>query len=143
MAPNLAPPPPPIEAVADEVVEIEEVPADPDAIYDDGDAVIMPAPSADVFKSKPKPAPKPKKTKYTRTLEFKQTIIPIMLTLGAMGLLSAGLPFLVPASSGLATLKEQGMYLGVFAAAGAVFLAFAAMNILQVKSALEAQKRRK
>jgi hypothetical protein len=124
------------------VVE-ESVPADPEAIYDDGDAVIVPAPSPDVFKSKPKPAPKPKKPSYTTTLEFKQTIIPIMLTLGAIGLISAGLPFIVPSGSGLAQLREQGLYLGLFAVAGAMFLAFAGMNVMQVKSALEAQKRQK
>jgi len=131
------------QPVAEQDAEAEEqAPVDPDAIYDDGDAVIVPAPSADVFKSKPKPTPKPK-AHYTQTLEFKQTIIPVMLTLGAIGLITAAMPFIVPANSGLAGLKDQGMFLAMLGGAGLVFLLFAGLNMMQVKSVLEAQKRRK
>jgi hypothetical protein len=133
ITPNLTPPPAPAEP---EASEENEQPADPNAIYDDGDAVIVPAPNADVFKAKAKPTPKPR-THYTQTLEFKRTVIPILLTLGVIALVTAGVPFVSPANSALAALRDAtGILIGL-AVLGVLFLAFAAMNILQVKASLK------
>ena len=107
-------------------------------VFDDDD-MNMPAPSADVFRAKPKAAPKPR-THYTHTLQFKQTIIPVMLTIGVIALISAGIPYLAPAESNLAAMK-QPMFIGVMAAVGVVFLVMGVLNALQVKSSLEAMKK--
>ena len=140
-APNLTPPPV-AEPAPEEASADEETVADPSGIYDDGDAVIVPAPSAEVFRTKPKPTPKPKKH-YTQTIEFKQTIIPVLLTLGVIGLFSAAMPFVVPSGSPLSRMRDEMGVIGLLGGMGFVLLAFAAMNIMQVKSALEAAKRAK
>ncbi len=77
---------------------------------------------------------------YSHTLQFKQTLIPIMLTLGAIGLVSAVIPFMVTPDSALASMREQTGLIGAMAGVGVIFLAFAVMNMLVVKSALQAAK---
>jgi hypothetical protein len=128
------------EAATDEVSD--ESAYEPGEIYDDGDAVIVPAPSAEVFLAKPRPTPKPKSS-YAQSIQFKQTVIPVLLTLGVIGILSAAMPFLSPSASGIAVLRGQPLLLTLLASVGLAFLVVAWLNMLQVKSTLDAQKTRK
>ena len=50
-------------------------------VIDDDDAVIVPAPTADVFAHHPAPVRAPRQPFYMR-MSFRRTIIPILLTMG-------------------------------------------------------------
>jgi hypothetical protein len=99
----------------------------------------IPAPAPEVFRAKPKAPPKPR-THLTHKLEFKQTIIPVMLTVGAICLISAALPYLVAADSNLAAMKDMS-FVGTMLVVGLVFLVFGVLNAFQVKSTLESMKK--
>ncbi len=125
----------------DEASITDDSPAvDPEAIFDDGDAVIVPAPAPEVFRAKSKVGVKPK-VHYTQTLEFKRTIVPVMLTVGSIALLSALLPMLMPADSLFNALKAQDTYLMLLGGVGVVFLVFAIFNAMQIKQSLAAKEK--
>ena len=122
------------DEVTDEQAHIAEEQAD-DA------AVIAPAPSPEAFAPKRKAPTRPVskvKQPFYATLRFRQTVIPVMLTGGALFLLVGLSPVLVDTDSPLADLPTA---LTVSLCAMAlVLLGLAVMNMLQVKHQLNEQK---
>jgi hypothetical protein len=103
-------------------------------VYDD-DAVIVPAPSADAFVHHP-PKPRPKKVHVAvyKTLKFKRTIIPILLTSGLLLIIFGVSRFIAGPDSPLSVLP-MWLIATVFVMA-LLLLVFGAMTMLQVKDEL-------
>ena len=100
----------------------------------DDDAVIVPAPSPEVFA--PRPALRPPVRQHTvQTLAFKRTIIPILLTLGVLCPVLGLLGFFVASTSPLSVLRSAWFSVP-FVLIGLLNLAFAYMTMMQVKHEL-------
>ena len=122
---------PPIEASTDGSVE-QGVESEAQEIYE-SDEVMAPAPDASVFapKAKPATAPRSSRTPYTQTLEFKRTVIPVMLTSGTIMLITAAAIFLAGVDSIFASIPAWlAIALLLF---GLILLSLAAMNMMQVR----------
>jgi len=105
-------------------------------IIDDGDAVIVPAPDAEVFA--PKATPKVMKTSLTRSLGFRRTIIPILLTSGVLLLGIGSLKWVAGSNSLFSDMNL--MFVGTLCGSGAFLLIVAVLNMLQVRADLEQGK---
>jgi hypothetical protein len=142
-----APPPPPPAAepvvVYDDVAPSDHhlsdhdraVAAEADAIahvVEDDDTLNLPAPPPEAFAPRP-PKPRPKRELVSRTVAFKQTLIPVLLTQGVL------LPGI---GAYLLSLGEESPLVGhawiplSLLVIGAVLLLFAALTMLQVKAQL-------
>jgi hypothetical protein len=106
---------------------------------EDDDAVIVPAPDPAVFVHCPAPRP-PVRVHRVQTLEFKRTIIPILLTLGVVCPALALVGLLAPPTSPLSVLRS-GWFAGPFVLIGVLNLALAVVTMLQVKHELEQRQR--
>jgi hypothetical protein len=105
----------------------------------DDDAVIVPPPDPTVFA--PRPAPRaPARLHRVQTLEFKRTIIPILLTLGVICPTLALVGFLAPATSPLSVLRSAWFSIP-FILIGLLNLALAVITMLQVRDELQRQRR--
>jgi hypothetical protein len=108
------------------------------AAPDDDDAVIVPAPDQSVFAPKPRTAPSPRapRTPVYQTMQFRQTIIPVMLTGGGLCVaLALARMILVNDDSIFGAVPLTIGY--ALLVVGLVLLAVAALNIVQVKHTLE------
>jgi hypothetical protein len=104
-------------------------------IFDDEDAVIVPAPEPSAFIPKPKPtttADFRARAAEKKRLEFKRTTIPILLTLGVIMFAFAALRYCLGPDSPLTTLPIWVPILLIIVGCG--LLAFAAMNMLSVQA---------
>jgi hypothetical protein len=107
---------------------------------DDDDAVIVPAPDQSVFATRSKTASytrKPRVPVY-QTLQFRQTVIPIMLTSGTLAIVLALIRFSLTDDSIFATVPA--IVAIILLVLGMLLLAAAGLNIMQVKQMLEAEK---
>ena len=112
---------------------------DQSQVVDDDDSVIVPAPDASVFNPKKKSitsAEARAKIQKKKRLEYRRTLIPILLTTGTLLLIFGVLKFLAGPDSQLANLPGWAplVLLGV----GAFLLVLAAINMLSVKQELTA-----
>jgi hypothetical protein len=109
-------------------------------IIDDDDSVIVPAPEASVFVSKPKTnAEVREKIARKKNLEFRRTLIPILLTSGVLMLAFGLLRFAAGADSTLSNLPIWISIVLWFAAA--ILLSLAVVNMLSVKAQLAADRK--
>jgi hypothetical protein len=138
-------PPPPAEpfVVYDDVAPSEhhlsdhdrEVAAEADAIahvVEDDDTLNLPAPPPEAFAPRP-PRPRPKRELVSRTVGYKQTLIPILLTEGVL------LPGMGAYLFALGDESPLAGHLWIplsLLAIGAVLLFFAAVTMLQVRNQL-------
>jgi hypothetical protein len=129
MAPSTPVPPSPPTTPAD------DSPFD-HAPPDDDDAVIVPAPDQSVFAPKPRSAPvaRPARVPVYQTLNFRQTIIPIMLTTGVLSIVLAAVRLALPEESFFAAVPM--IVAIVLLVVGAILLAAAVLNMMQVKQML-------
>ncbi len=108
-------------------------------IFDDEDAVIVPAPEPSAFIPKPKAATTEDyraKAAARKRLEFRRTTIPILLTTGVLCFFFSVIKYCLGPDSPLTTLP---IWVPLFLAlAGCVLLGFAAMNMLSVRAELAA-----
>ena len=104
-------------------------------IYDD-DSVIVPAPDAAVFapKRRSQPAARVGHSAMYQTIEFRRTIIPILLTCGTLMLAFGSLKYTLGQDSALAELP--GWLPIVLFTTGTVLITLAVMNMLSVKHQL-------
>jgi len=127
------PPPPPVELTPEEqaLAQMAALEAEADAVahvVEDDDTLNMPAPSAEAFAHRP--ASRAKKQLLARTVGFKQTMIPILLTAGVILIGVTVWSFVLGDESPLAQLAYVAFsLLGI----GIVLLAFAVVTMLQVK----------
>lgn len=129
----------PSRPAAPPVAATEPAPAPDSAIVDD-DAVIVPAPDASVFFHKPTSTTKARKPAFGQSVNFRQTLIPILLTGGFIMVVLGLLHFLWTGENNpLADLP--GWLLTVVFLFGLVLWALAAANMLSVKSALAQQRK--
>lgn len=116
---------------------------DPNAIIDDDDMMNIPAPEASVFQPRPKPAPRAgaRATNYARrSLDYRRTLIPILLVLGLYMAWLASLKYFSGPDSVLATVP---VWVPVLLAVGSiVLLGLAVVNMISVKQQLEAEEKR-
>jgi hypothetical protein len=107
---------------------------------DDDDAVIVPAPDRAVFKPKSKPPAAPARTQQAayQTLHFRQTVIPVMLTLGIIALVLAAIRLGISDDSVFA--KIPASVAGVLSLVGVLLLAVAGLNMMQVKQILDGKR---
>jgi hypothetical protein len=108
-------------------------------VIDDGDAVIVPAPTPDVLAHRPAPKRIKRDPIYTK-LSFRQTLIPILLTMGvALPGCAVWWLFLDPDSP----LKSATVWFPItLAVIGLVLLALGVMNMLFVKHYLQQQSQK-
>ena len=99
---------------------------------EDDDTLNLPAPGPEAFAPRPAP-PRPKRRPVSRTVEFKQTIIPVLLTQGV----------LLPAMAAyLFALGEESPLVGhawiplTLLGIGLLMLLFAGLTMLQVRHQL-------
>lgn len=127
-APNLTPP--------EDLPPVDPTPDTQDAV--DDDAMLAPAPDASVFAPKPRPAPRKARPPIFKTLEFRQTVIPIMLTTGSIMIIFSILPVVMGPDSAFADLY---IWLQIaMALFGLMLLGLAALNMMQVKKELEERR---
>jgi hypothetical protein len=120
------------------------IPADPSDIssslanvIDDDDAVIVPAPTADVFAHHPAPVRAPRTPFYAR-LSFRRTIIPILLTMG-VALPGCAVWWLSQDEDSPA--RALGLKFPLtFALVGLVLLALGIVNMLHVRHDMEQRR---
>ncbi len=144
-APTLAAPKPPVAAPSTEEIDGGQstglsAEADPGVIVDDDDLRSIPAPDASVFEPRSKPAVSEDfKAKATarKNLEFRRTLIPILLTCGVMMLGFASLKFLTGSDSMLATVPLWVPILLILA--GLILIGLGVVNMLSVKAQLSPQ----
>ena len=147
-APGTAPPPPPQtpdDSLSAAVTDLSaEDAAEQPVILDDDDAVIMPAPDAAVFAPRAGQAAQPPRGAFQRsalyqTIEFRRTIIPILLTCGGLMIGFGSLKYVMGEDS---PLSELPVWLPVLLfVTGALLLGLAVANMLSVKHQLAAVKR--
>jgi hypothetical protein len=144
--PPAAPPPAPAAepfVVYDDVAPSEhhlsdhdrEVAAEADAIahvVEDDDTLNLPAPGPEAFAPRP-PKPRPKRELVSRTVGYKQTLIPVLLT---QGVLLPGIGIYLLALGDESPLVGHTWIPLTLLAIGAVLLLFAALTMLQVKTQL-------
>lgn len=103
----------------------------------DDDAVIVPAPDASVFYHKPQYEPKVKRQAFGQTINFKRTLIPILLTSGLIMVALGALHFIWSGENN-PLVDLPGWLLGVLFVFGFALWALAVANMLSVKSAIDA-----
>ena len=130
----VAPPPPPAPIDATDDSPFDHAPPE------DDDAVIVPAPDQSVFAPRPKAAAPVRKGRVPvyQTLHFRQTVIPVMLTSGVMALLLGGIRFALSDDSIFSAVPSSIAI--VLIVLGLLLLGAAALNIVQVKQMIEAEK---
>jgi hypothetical protein len=109
------------------------IPQEQPVVIDDDDAVIVPAPDAAVFAPKhhPRPQRRASHAAIYQTIEFRRTIIPVLLTCGVLTIAFGTLKYVLGPDSALAELPT---WLPVLLfVTGALLLGFAAMNMLSVR----------
>ncbi len=107
---------------------------------DDDDAVIVPAPDASVFIPRKKPtttAEARAQVARQKQLDFRRTVIPVLLTTGALSIAFGVLPLCLGPDSVAGALPRW--VTPVLAGTGAVLLALAGVNMASVRSMLLAQ----
>lgn len=161
--PPVAPPPPAVEEVPLEEAPVEEVlaqefvaaepphaetPVDHDAeiaaeadavahVVEDDDTLNVPAPSEDVLLHRTPRAPRAPRKLLSRSLFFKQTMIPILLT---VGVILAGLGGWLMSMGEDSPLVNAVWIPIALLAFGGLMLIFAVVTMLQVKNQLDADK---
>lgn len=101
-------------------------------VVEDDDTLNLPAPSPEMLAHRPLPS-RAKKELISRTVGFKQTLIPILLTMGVMMAGIAAWSFALGEESPVAAAAWIPMaVLGI----GAVMLVLAVITMLQVRSQL-------
>jgi hypothetical protein len=113
---------------------------DDSQIIDDDDAVIVPAPDASVFVPKAKPqtsAQARAEIARKKNLEYRRTLIPILLTTGTMCVIFSMLKLFAGADSMLANVPNWEPV--IFAVAGVLLLALAGVNMLSVAKSAPVQ----
>jgi len=124
----------PEELEAQRAAEIEAEAAAVAHVIEDDDTLNMPAPSPDVLAHRPA-LPRPKRELLSRTVGFKQTLIPILLTMGVLMIGIAAWSFALGEESPVAgDLVIQLSLLGI----GVVMLGFGVLTMFQVRSQLNA-----
>jgi hypothetical protein len=116
-----------------------EVAAEADAIarvVEDDDTLNLPAPPPETLGVRRAPPKRPQRQLASRTVEFKQTLIPILLM---MGLLMTGLGVWVTAMGEESPLLTATWIPKALVGIGAVLLLFAVVTMLQVRSQLMKQ----
>jgi hypothetical protein len=108
----------------------------------DDDAVIVPAPDASVFLHKPHYASKAKPKPFGQSIQFRQTLIPVLLTAGFI-MITLGVLHFVWSGENNPLSDLPGWLLAVLFLFGAMLWGLAAANMLSVKSAIEAQQRQR
>jgi hypothetical protein len=104
-------------------------------VVEDDDTLNLPAPSPEVFAHRPAP-PRPKRELLSRTLGFKQTLIPILLTTGLLMIGIAAWSFFLGEESPIA--GDMVIHLSLLAI-GVVMLGFGVLTMFQVRSQLHAK----
>jgi hypothetical protein len=120
--------------VAQQAAQAGEAPVD-----DDG--VIVPAPDASVFFHKPDYAAKNKRPAFGQSVRFRQTSIPILLTSGLIMVVLGALHFLWSGENN----PMEGLPVWLIAVLflfGLLLWGLATANMLSVKAALDAQRRK-
>jgi hypothetical protein len=112
------------------------LPSEEQPIVDDDDSVNVPAPDAAVFAPKVRltPARRTGRAAMYQTIEFRRTIIPILLTCGTLMIVFGSLKYTMGQDSALAELP--GWLPIVLFTTGAVLLSLAVVNMLSVKHQL-------
>jgi len=105
---------------------------------DEDDRVIVPAAPLSSLGPRTRHGPVAPHVPLFKTLNFRRTAIPVLLTAGLLLLFVAALKFLVNGDAVLATMP-MGMCLGL-AGAGILLLCVAALNVTQVRHQLAAEK---
>ena len=101
-------------------------------VVDDDDMLNMPTPSPEMLAHRPAPVRKPRELR-SRSVGFKQTLIPILLTMGVMMSGIAVWSFALGEESPVAA--APGITIGI-ASMGVVMLVFAVVTMLQVRHQL-------
>ncbi|HSV13678.1 MAG TPA: hypothetical protein VLI90_05425 [Tepidisphaeraceae bacterium] len=143
-APTKAEPlPPSVSAPAETPLDVNlsseagmVLPPEQPEIIDDDDSVNIPAPDATVFAPRPRtrPALRTGRSVIYQTIEFRRTIIPILLTCGTLVILFGSLKYTLGPDSALAELPSWLPV--VLFITGAVLIALAVVNMLSVKHQL-------
>src|SRR5262249_20946546 len=123
------------ETQADSTEIPETPPEEPVAVADD-DAVIVPAPAQEALVTKEMVAAL-RQRHFVQTLAFKRTIIPPLLTLGAICFSVIILAFVSDSESPFYGLRQWWFAL-TMALLAILFLTFAVLTIMQVKGELAA-----
>lgn len=107
------------------------------AATDADDLVNVPAPSMDVFRSRRKPAA-PARIPMHRSIEFRRTIVPILLTFGLTLPILGGSWFATDEDSPF-RLLGQGLPLALICI-GVMLLGIGLLNVVQLKRELHGRK---
>jgi hypothetical protein len=100
------------------------------------DAVIVPPPSPDMLAHSRAPKRPVRRQSVVQGLHFKRTIIPIMLTVGALCLIVIGLGLSADEESPFHVFRGIGFLIPVLLI-GLTLLAFGVLTMLQVKNELD------
>jgi hypothetical protein len=110
---------------------------------EEDDAVIAPAPESEVFVHPHAPAVKSdagavvrRMSAASKSVAFKQTTIPILFTVAVLATITGAVELIVPAESPLAPPVPWAPW--ALFAAGGIFFAIAAMNVLMSRAELAA-----
>ncbi len=128
----VAPEPPSEERIIDHEAEVEAEAQAIAHVVEDDDTLNMPAPSAEMLAHRPRP-PRARGELLSRTVGFKQTLIPILLTMGVMLAGIAAWSFALGEESPVAA---EGWITVAVLGIGAVMLVLAVITMLQVRSQL-------
>jgi hypothetical protein len=107
---------------------------------DEDDRVVVPAARLSALGHQPHHRPRAARVPMFKTLQFRRTAIPILLTTGLILLAVVGLKFVVHPDSALAALPS-GMIAALVGAA-AVLMLVALLNMAQVRRQLAAEKQK-
>jgi hypothetical protein len=143
MSTRSVPPPPPVrefvthESSSEEVVIDHEAEVEAEAqaiahVVEDDDTLNLPAPSPEMLAHRPRP-PQAKREPLARTLGFKQTLIPILLT---MGIMLAGIAAWSFALGDESPVAAKSWITVAVLAIGALMLVLAVITMLQVRNQL-------
>lgn len=116
---------------ATEVRPVAPEPAAEVASEVDDDAVIVPAPSEEMLAARPRRAPVVRQH-LVKSLWFKQTIIPVLLTIGTLCQAMVGLGLISGEASPFFAFRDFWFSVPVVAI-GLVFLGFAGVTMMQVR----------
>jgi hypothetical protein len=133
------PPPPVVELTPEELeaqraLELEAEAAAVAHVVEDDDTLNLPAPSPELLAHRPAP-PRPRRELLSRTIGFKQTLIPILLTMGVLMIGIAAWSFMLGEESPVA--GDVVIQLSLLAI-GVVMLGFGVLTMFQVRSQLSA-----
>ena len=116
-----------------------EVAAEAEAVahvVEDDDTLNLPAPSAEMLAHRPAPPKRPQRELLSRTVGFKQTLIPILFVMGVMMAGVGAYCLMLGEESPVAAAAWIPM---VLIATGALLLLFLAITMLQVHNQLKKQ----